>query len=295
MVDHRLPSEWQPYRNTPALQPNAAGQVQVLPLVPAEYRSNLAGWCTSGWLLQGSPEVEVMCGGINTKTPSHAGIWRQGNLLHFGFEPAPSEMNEQGRALLINSVAYISRFTEDMPLTRTKSVFADDNYPRSTLLLDELVGTSSPAQLSKGYISAALGVARMTPVEFKAWYAENRPYMHAGDLGLIDVDREAKSFGVPPSDPRLLAEAIDALGKRSQKRESAQTLLARYVAQPPENIDSHDAWVAWYAENRDFLFFNEVGGYKWFIDTLAKRRGVQTADLRGPARATLPPPGYVEN
>ena len=33
-------------------------------------------------------------------------------------------MNEQGRLLLLNSIAYISRFTEDRPIAVTASVFA---------------------------------------------------------------------------------------------------------------------------------------------------------------------------
>ena len=33
--------------------------------------------------------------------------WRQGNLLHFGFEQSPAELNQNGRALLVNAIVYI--------------------------------------------------------------------------------------------------------------------------------------------------------------------------------------------
>ena len=46
------------------------------------------------------PEVEILCGGINDKTARAAGLWRQGNLLHFGFEQSPAELNETGRVML---------------------------------------------------------------------------------------------------------------------------------------------------------------------------------------------------
>ena len=46
-----------------------------------------------------------------------------------------------------------------------------------------------------------------------------------------------------------------------------------------------EAWSAWIGAHRDVLFFSESGGYRWYVDPLAKRRGVPTAKLRGPARA----------
>ena len=43
-----------------------------------------------------APEIEVFCGGINSKTATAAALWRQGNLLHYGFDLSPDEMNESG-------------------------------------------------------------------------------------------------------------------------------------------------------------------------------------------------------
>ncbi len=34
-------------------------------------------------------------------------------------------------------------------------------------------------------------------------------------------------------------------------------------------------------------FFSECGTYRWYIDPLAKRRGIPSDQLRGPARASL--------
>jgi len=65
----------------------------------------------------------VFCGG-EKKAATAAAVWRQGNLLHFGFEQSPDELNAIGRRLLLNSIAYISRFTEDKPIAITPSVFA---------------------------------------------------------------------------------------------------------------------------------------------------------------------------
>jgi hypothetical protein len=45
-----------------------------------------------------------------------------------------------------------------------------------------------------------------------------------------------------------------------------------------------EAWTKWIAEYRDFVFFSDVGGYRWIVDPLAKQRGVSTAQLRGALR-----------
>src|SRR5262245_51335544 len=84
-------------------------EVEVLPLVSDVNRSYSAGWCTYSDDFASLPEVEFFSGGINSKTPTAAGLWRQGNLLHFGFEQSPAEMNDTGRNLLLNSIAYIAQ------------------------------------------------------------------------------------------------------------------------------------------------------------------------------------------
>ena len=39
-------------------------------------------------------------------------------------------------------------------------------------------------------------------------------------------------------------------------------------------------------ENRPYLFFSDQGDYRWYVDTLARKRGIPSQDLRGPARAS---------
>ena len=99
-------------------------EIKVLPLVDDIHRRWKAGWCTHALEFARLPDVEFFCGGVNSQTPTSAALWRQGNLLHFGFEQSPYEMNESGRSLLLNAIAYISRFTEDRPIAITPSVFA---------------------------------------------------------------------------------------------------------------------------------------------------------------------------
>ena len=99
-------------------------EIVVLPLVADHGRQWPAGWCTHARDFDVYPDVEFLCGGVNHQTPTSAGLWRQGNLLHFGFEQSPAEMNDLGRLLLLNAIAYISHFTEDRPIAITPSPFA---------------------------------------------------------------------------------------------------------------------------------------------------------------------------
>ncbi len=290
IVERSLPRSWVTSRTSPALIETQKGFIEILPLAHEGY-NGMDGWCTSGWMLSDSPEVEIMCGGVNTKRPSHAGIWRQGNLLHFGFEPGPSELNDNGRALLVNSIAYISRFTEDVPLTKTPSVFSRDEYFRTRSAVDELMEGFSASQLANLFAPDLL-VGEMDSDTFGLWYKEWYPYLHANEWGLLDVDLEVKDLGTSFDDPAFIETAISALDEGQKKKRLALKLLARYVDGPLVSDPSRDAWANWYAENGEFLFFTETSGFKWYVDTLAKDRGVPTRELRGPARATLPLPVY---
>src|SRR5215472_12058184 len=98
--------------------------VAMLPLVRDTDRHWPAGWCSYTDGFTENPDIEVLCGGENEKTARAAACWRQGNLLHFGFEQSPAEMSEAGQRLLLNCIAYISGFTEDQPIAVTPSVFA---------------------------------------------------------------------------------------------------------------------------------------------------------------------------
>src|SRR5207253_9475567 len=98
-------------------------QIDVMPLVRERKKDGMPGWCTYTYEHETAPELEVICGGVNHKSPRAGAIWRQGHLLHFGFEPSPERMNETGQALLVDAICYIARFTEDRPIVRTPCVF----------------------------------------------------------------------------------------------------------------------------------------------------------------------------
>ena len=267
-----------------------APEIEVLPLVADPLRQWKAGWCSYSTDFAANPDVEVFCGGVNHKTPTAAAIWRQGNLLHFGFEQSPTELNESGRRLLLNAIAYISRFSEDRPIAVTPSVFGGPvarsraSLPRflrsADFRADWLKDLYGPEVAAK---FAELGHARLAE-----WAVHEGLYLHPMDGARLGLDADLVALGVPFDAPEFFERIMAGLRAGGGAAERARRLLHRYVPSGPSG-DSVEAWSAWWQTNRPYLFASDGGDYRWYLDPLAVRRGVPTAQLRGPQRADSAP------
>jgi hypothetical protein len=92
--------------------------------------------------------------------------------------------------------------------------------------------------------------------------------------------------------PDFFPKAIAKLGD-STNAVQARELLKRYAPEGP-GAGTASEWTKWWETNRPYLFYSELGGYRWYIDPLAKRRNIPSDKLQGPARATLDGPGLVK-
>ncbi len=235
-----------------------------------------------------APEIEVFCGGINAKTSTAAALWRQGNLLPYGFDVSPDEMNEWGRALLVNAIRYISRFTEDRAIMQTASPFAGQaiiTRPR----IEEVIrrGDGWWDHLRSYLDQNALAAAGIKDLAgFAKWYPTVRDYLASDGEGLLKVDEDARAMQIHPGRREFFDRAIADLGQPGKEAERARRMLERYAPGGPGPGANAQAWADWWRTNADDRFFGEVGGYRWYLDPLAKARGVPTARLRGPARAS---------
>jgi len=264
--------------------------IPVIPLVDGirQYHSVIndyaRGWSTHYYEFADMPEVEVFCGGINEQTPRSAAFWRQGNLLHFGFEQSPSQLNKVGRAMLVNAIVYISHFTQDRPIDITPSVFGPEKIAISRNRAKNYF-SRFPADVTNIFSAATLATFNWHDASAaETWFASERPWLHPNPENLLEIDAEAKSLGTPFDSPEFLPKTIGTL--RDEKTKAiAATLLARYVFQPLAANASADEWEKWWHENSAYVFYSELGCYRWYIDPLAKKRGIPTKDLRGPARA----------
>jgi hypothetical protein len=264
----------------------STAEVQVLPLRDKP-RRGMAGWCTSGVDLEDSPEVEVMCGGINTKTPQHAGLWRQGNLMHFGFQETPSEFNATGRALLENAIVYIARFTEDRPIAVTPAGFRNRKYPRSRHWLRQALAqpTSTAKALARRFGKDLRSkVQGMADDEAKRWIRKNMGFLAADADGLLAVDADARALGIALDKPTFFLGAL-AAAKSEESARRALALLARRIPEGPGASAGAKSWQAFLDAQRDYLFFTEPGGYVWHLDPLAQKRRIPSVELRGSRRA----------
>jgi hypothetical protein len=256
--------------------------IDVLPLAKEVKRERTPGWCTYSDAFD-SPEMEVLCGGINHKTATAGAIWRQGHLLHFGFDLTPEEMTERGQRLLINSIVYIAGFTEDRPIPHA---------PERALLrvgADRVVKKERP---DKSYLEWYFTpeVRKQGHADdwgaFQTWYRQNRAFLRADRKqgGSLILDEDAKALNVAPGRPEFFPATIAALKEGVSKADRAATLLRRYAPLGPKETEAV-AWQRWWEENRSYVFFSEAGWYRWYIDPLARKRGVPSTELRGAARA----------
>ena len=263
-------------------------EVSVLSLVKDPGRNYQSGWISYRKELIDSPEVEIISGGLSDRSPDGAALWRQGHLLHFAFDLAPAEMNETGKALLLNSIAYIARFTEDRPIARTPSAWAGTNgTPRNKRWIEGWFATRAPQDSElNGYLSPDLkaGIKEMDRVSYPKWYKENAPFLTCGADGRLLVDANAKEFGITFDNPDFFPKALARLGDPASAAK-AHELLRRYAPESPATGSAAE-WTRWWETNRSYLFYSEAGSYRWYIDPLAKRRGIPSDKLRGPARAT---------
>lgn len=257
-------------------------QVDVLRLVTGA-APGMPGWCTSSGELHG-PEIEGMCGGVNDKQPTHAGIWRQGNLLHFGFEPSPSQYNATGKKLLLNCIAYISRFCTDRPIVREKTFVDPTGSGMPSWRLDWLLtaDTVDAARLAQAF--AAPWQEQLMALDREAARAFVRQRLGAlcADGNRFSFDANALALGVDVQKDGVLQQLAGRLN--GDQADQAEALLRRLLPDGPAVGTTPNNWRNWLQARGDALCF-DPHSHVWRLDRLAQWRGVPSAALRGPQRA----------
>jgi hypothetical protein len=260
--------------------------INVLPLVSDIHARRSSGWVSYDQTVSDSPDVEIICGGVNEKPNLGAALWREGHLLHFGFEQSPMEMNATGCALLVNSIAYIAHFRQDRAICRAPSPFAGVSIRARSSLERWLNDEETPLS----YFTAAIvpklldGIPADREV-YRAWFRAHREWLHPTEGGKLDLDLDAQALNIAYGRPEMFGVACAALSAGGERAQHASALLARYVPDGPDVGSSAEVWRAWIDKNRPYLFFSEWGGYRWYLDLLAQRRKVPSAELLGPKRA----------
>src|SRR5262249_2258027 len=106
----------------------------------------------------------------------------------------------------------------------------------------------------------------MDAEKYLAYYTENLEYLRPEEsdgtriTGFL-VDDDAKSVGTSNRRVGSLEKWISMLDRKDNS-EVALRLLKRYTQ---EDFDTADKWRGWHSQNRERLFFSDVGGFKFFV------------------------------
>lgn len=206
-----------------------------------------------------SPDAEILVPGFNRgKEYGAVGVGRHGNFLQWGYCAPPSKMTEAGRKFFLNCICYIHKFDGKAPLIRRRS-----SQRLSALglagIITRVVGDKKkfftrtfPAELWDKYGTDPDGLVK--------YYKENLEFIYYEKV--FKIDSELKSLGLNSNRSIETLERLITLLSDSTKADTARLLLSRYTN---ESFKTMEEWQKWFENNRDRIFFSDVGSYKFFV------------------------------
>ncbi len=205
-----------------------------------------------------SPDAEILALGLNrAKRYGDVGIGRQGNVLQWGYGDPPSGMTEAGRRLFLNCIHYIRRFDGQTPLVRREGEGRLNTLQwvpaRKDTTEQKLVFAGTyPQDVMRKYQGRA--------DELNAYYVKH-PELLYWDQG-FRVDAELQSLGLESNrDLKTLRRLIELL-EDQRRATTARKLLGRYT---DRSFETAPQWRQWFEENKDRIYFTDVGGYKFLV------------------------------
>jgi hypothetical protein len=206
-----------------------------------------------------SPDAEVIALGFNRgKEYGAVGIGRHANILQWGYFDPPSRMTEAGRRLFLNCICYIHRFDGCKPLVRKNSRHRL-NAVRLALLIDQIKDKSF---FSRSFTPELMQKYQGNAKALADYYRENLEWVYHNKT--YQIDSNLKKLGLQSNRTvETLGKLIDLLDDPA-KSETASRLLERYTNQYRIS-KSVEQWRAWFTENKERIFFSDVGGYKFFV------------------------------
>ncbi|MDM3870966.1 hypothetical protein QSV34_06310 [Porticoccus sp. W117] len=251
-----------------------------------------------------SPDTEYISGGTCIKSVNAVAIARHGNFLQWGFRSSPVHMTEAAKLAFINAVHYIKPFKGAKRLVAKKSAhrlaamdapykLSDqgwavqlENHNKANAVLqgqyDRVqAGTGSeqdkmmvkllgkPKALDRSRFVKSIPKSLQQEFgedwnRYLAYYEANMGYLYASEGYQFAFDADAQQLGIANNNPAILDRSI-ALLEQGDQVELAQRVLARYTTQ---QFETPQQWRQWFDSNQDKLFFTEVGGYKFMVNTL---------------------------
>lgn len=251
-----------------------------------------------------SPDTEFISGGTCIKSVNAVAIARHGNFLQWGFRSAPRHMTEPAKMAFINAVHYIKDFKGAKRIVKKRAAFrpaamdtafnlADQGWAiqkrsqerrnADTQRVFDKIAAGEASDSEKEYAKLVgkpkpiVRGARMfgIPKELQerfgddwnaylAHYQANYDYIYSKGGYEFAFDEDAMALGIANNDVAILERSIELL-EAGEQVELAQRVLERYTEM---EFNTAKEWRNWFAASRDKLFFTEVGGYKFLVNTL---------------------------
>lgn len=227
------------------------------------------GFVASPWGFEDSPDAEVIAAGAGCDNPKSIALARQGNFFLWGFHGDPAQMTEAARRVFVNAICWMKKFDGKRPLvapamTPREVVYHYIEWLRNADDEDSLVAAK------RRFPEDVREKTRTDPDKLEAYYKENyeRLCPAGGNGDGFRADPDLDELGKVSNRKIEFWDAILARVAKNEKDELAAKLVGRYL--PGKSMAPADL-KKWVDENRKWLFFTDVGGFRWMIDEHAKK------------------------
>lgn len=211
------------------------------------------GQILTGLGFDDSPDCEFISGSNSLKDINGMALGRSGNIFHWGFSASPDYMTTQAKKVFVNTIHYMANFNGKQSVTQYKSNSRlgvnNECFAKTNLVLD----LENDVKTGNTAIDSIYN-----------YYRNNYCYFYYDGLNsTLLLDEDAKKLGIANNDIQLIEKCIDLLidGKDV---ELVQRLLLRYTDQ---SFTDPEGWRTWYEKFGEYLYFSEIGGYKFRVDT----------------------------
>lgn len=260
------------------------------PSAPDEWSASalLGAHTPLAFALEQSPDVEVVWGAEDEHGRPVAVVWQQHRYLFFAPTGSPAELGEDGRAALLDTVAFAARLsTYEGQIVSKGAPGENASAELSWWLGRETVDLARCREL----LSEDLADVAADVPSLRSWHADRGFALLADDAGRLVVDPDLEEFGSPASDEDFVERVLGALEATAlAERDLARRLLARHVAGGPGTYASAAEWRQWLGRSAAYLVFCHPES-RWHVDYAARENGVPPGSwppsLRPRGRLTL--------
>ena len=216
-----------------------AKEIEVLPLVAdIHQKRGMPGWCTHALDFARLPDVEFFCGGVNSQTPTSAGLWRQGNLLHFGFEQSPAGDERIGQA----TAAELHRLYQPLhrgPPHRDHPVGV--RRPRRPFPRDAGGGgcgiPTYPTDFGKDVVAVGVWaeVSKLTDREAMAkWADDHSRFFYPDGEQRLAIDEDLAALNIAFDQPEFFVKTVADLRRKTRPQRLGDSPAQAIRADGPE-------------------------------------------------------------